>query len=309
MTDKLEKVLVLMSVYNGQLFLEEQLKSIFEQKDVQVSVMIRDDGSCDYSKDVIDRWTDKLDIDYRYEENVGATKSFMSLIQKAPLGYDYYAFADQDDYWCEDKLKIAIEKLKNEKNKPALYYSDVKRVGSNLEEVYDPYKKRYHTEELKSILVVSLAPGCTMVFNEALLGILQQYSPNVCRMHDAWALQVCATVGGKIIYDPVPHILYRQHSNNVVGGQEKMKYNKKDLLLYRIHKFFDFSDSPYLTAIELKKGFGELISEEKKALIDLIISGRKSKLAKMKLIFTNRVSTPYFIYNLKFKMSVIMDKF
>ena len=43
----MKKVLVLLSTYNGEKYLNEQLESIFAQKGVEVSVLARDDGSSD----------------------------------------------------------------------------------------------------------------------------------------------------------------------------------------------------------------------------------------------------------------------
>lgn len=42
-----EKISVLMSTYNGEKYLSEQLDSVLCQKGVEVYVLIRDDGSTD----------------------------------------------------------------------------------------------------------------------------------------------------------------------------------------------------------------------------------------------------------------------
>lgn len=44
---KCSSVAVLMSTYNGELYLREQLDSIFRQKYVNVTIYVRDDGSAD----------------------------------------------------------------------------------------------------------------------------------------------------------------------------------------------------------------------------------------------------------------------
>lgn len=43
----MDKVLVLLSSYNGEKYLNEQLDSLFAQEGVDVHVLIRDDGSSD----------------------------------------------------------------------------------------------------------------------------------------------------------------------------------------------------------------------------------------------------------------------
>ena len=43
----LKRIAVLMSTYNGEKYLAEQLESCLQQKDVAVDILVRDDGSKD----------------------------------------------------------------------------------------------------------------------------------------------------------------------------------------------------------------------------------------------------------------------
>jgi hypothetical protein len=105
-----------------------------------------------------------------------------------------------------------------------------------------------------------------MVFNRALLLALQSYMPRYLFMHDCWALQVCAALGGTIIYDEKSYIRYRQHQGNVIGSGDKMKLKGLPLLRYRIKKLFDYSYSPRLTAAELEEGYGKQMSKENRKI-------------------------------------------
>lgn len=49
-------VCVLLSTYNGERYLEQQLSSIISQKDVKVEIRVRDDGSTDATCDILDKW-------------------------------------------------------------------------------------------------------------------------------------------------------------------------------------------------------------------------------------------------------------
>ena len=53
------KVKVLMSTYNGEKYITEQLKSIFLQKEVEVILHIRDDGSTDNTVNLIKKFKEK----------------------------------------------------------------------------------------------------------------------------------------------------------------------------------------------------------------------------------------------------------
>lgn len=56
----MDSVVVLMSTYNGERFLEEQIESILKQKDVDVVLYVRDDGSSDRTKQILDEYQRKM---------------------------------------------------------------------------------------------------------------------------------------------------------------------------------------------------------------------------------------------------------
>jgi len=302
-------VKILLSTYNGEGYLETQLKSLQEQEGVRVSVAVRDDASKDRTCKILERFSGRLPLTLIRGENIGAARSFLQLIHAVEADAEYYAYCDQDDYWKQEKLIKAVERLeKCDSTVPALYYSNVKRVGSALEEIDDPFKKNYHTETFGAVLVSTAAPGCTMVFNKALLLILKEYTPEYLMMHDSWTLQVCAAVGGKVIYDDNSYILYRQHSGNVVGGLEKMTYGWISLMGYRVKKLFDFSNKPYMVAEALLEGYEKKIALENQKIINRLIESKTSVVIRVCLLFDHVIRTDYFLINLKFWLQVILNQ-
>ena len=55
----MSRVVVLLSTYNGERFLEEQLESIVAQKGVTPIIIVRDDGSTDNTCKILDKWQKK----------------------------------------------------------------------------------------------------------------------------------------------------------------------------------------------------------------------------------------------------------
>jgi rhamnosyltransferase len=303
-----------MSVYNGEKYLKTQLDSIAAQKGVRVALTVRDDASTDRSCGILEEFCDQFPVTLLYGENVGAARSFLELVRYAEDDAEYYAFSDQDDYWLPEKLSVAVQALKNRgtdpedrSDRPSLYYSNVHRVGANLEEVDDPFKKSYHTEDFGAVMIASEAPGCTMVFNRALLQQLKSYLPKYLFMHDRWTLQVCAALGGTIIYDADSYIRYRQHQGNVIGGSDKMKLKGLSLFRYRVRKLFDDSYSPLLTAAELEKGYGNQMSEENRKLTALLVRSGTVP-GKWRVICSRKLRTPYAVQNIRFYLQIIRQK-
>lgn len=303
------EILVLMSVYNGQEFLDKQLESIEKQKNVNIDLLIRDDGSSDQSIEIINKWSTTLNITVSVGKNIGAKNSFLKLIEQCPDGYDYYAFADQDDYWMPDKLEVAVQKLNTLKDdKPGLYYSTAILVDEKLERINNPFKKQYHTEKFNETIVFTGGAGCTMVWDRKMLHFLKKHYPDYCLMHDEWILHVCSAIGGNIVYDPQPHMLYRQHTCNVVGGINKLKYNKVQLLVYRIKKFFDFNYKPANVCNEILNGYKGDMPYENQMLAEKIVKSKKSFFTRMTILVSRKYRTKYWIYNLKFKVQLILNK-
>lgn len=269
----MKKVQVLMSTYNGEKYLREQIDSILAQKGVEVHLLVRDDGSKDNTVEIIKKYKG---IEIIQAKNVGATNSFLNLIELAG-DYDYYAFADQDDVWDEDKLFIAIQKL-DEHICPAIYSGNTRLVDKELNFIKNETQKPITT--LGSSIVKNYVTGCTAVFNSQLMRYLKQHTPQCAPFHDWWVNLVCLSVGGVSVYDYEPHMNYRQHGNNVVSGNDSVW--KK--WISRLKKF----NKPYhrdLMAREIKDNYIGSIPQENIDILNRIIKKQYSS----ELITGNKV--------------------
>lgn len=216
------RVLVLMSTYNGEIYLREQLNSLIEQKKVELSVLIRDDGSTDSTVEIIKEYAKKYNyIKYYVGNNIGYAHSFWDLVKKAGI-YDYYAFCDQDDIWDKNKLYYAIKILENEsKNIPLLYCSRVKSVDNNMNMIDNDTFKNHNILTIYESLQKSTVPGCVMVFNNEACKYLKMYN-GFMESHD-WLTYIIVTLFGKVVFDENSYINYRIHLNNTIGKNNKFK--------------------------------------------------------------------------------------
>ena len=252
--------LVLLSTYNGEKYLNQLITSVLSQKDVCVDLLVRDDGSSDTTLKILKKYENEHFKVYT-GKNLKPARSFLDLIEKAPLTYDYYALCDQDDVWNVDKLKSAVKYLKQAQN-PALYSCAVDITDKDLNHIKFSKHRNTFEKPLSDILTFG-TPGCTFVFNKKLLEVLKEYSPKVCSMHDSWVSFVCLAVNGKFFYDESPHIYYRQHDNNVLGAQKhSIAKILKEIILYEGIKRSDM-------AKEVLIGYGEKMTPEiKDAFLD-----------------------------------------
>jgi len=215
------KVLVLMSTYNGEKFLSDQICSIICQEKVQVSLLVRDDGSTDDTINILDHYRRMYpeQVQYYTGPNIGVKESFFDLIENCDKSYDFYAFADQDDIWCSDKLYRAISMIEEKpKEEPVLYCSRTTLVKDNIIlGNWPPIPKRALT--VQNALVENISVGCTVVLNKSGLILVLKLRPDTKKiiMHDWW-MYLCFAAFGKVIFDSDSRILYRQHSNNHIGA-------------------------------------------------------------------------------------------
>lgn len=219
----MNKNLILLSTYNGEKYLREQLDSLLRQKEVEIKILVRDDGSKDDTLSILEEYKSKTGkVEIIKGKNCGSAQSFFELILEAYkryVNYDYFAFCDQDDVWLDDKLSAAIKVLeKAPSDKAALYMGAYQMVDANLNKIPTPQYDPVLT--LSAAMAANCATGCTMVFNKALLCALVGYDSKDAIMHDYWAYLVCLATGGFVYYDKTPYILYRQHGNNVIGGKK-----------------------------------------------------------------------------------------
>lgn len=216
----MKKVQVLMSVYNGEKYIREQLDSIAAQKGCQISLLVRDDGSSDNTPDIIMEYRKDCPwIEYYKGGNKGACASFFDLMEHADTDADYYAFCDQDDVWEPDKLVRAVGFLEKETVRECLYCSPVKLVDSELRPIGKETGYPQWQPSFGNAVVENICTGCTAVFSRELLMLMRGRIPHHAYMHDWW-LYLVASCLGTVCYDTESYIQYRQHGNNTVGGRE-----------------------------------------------------------------------------------------
>jgi len=270
----MEKVVILMSTYNGATYLNQQLKSIYNQKglnDFLVSIICRDDGSKDNTLEILDSWADKLNIFVLKGENIGARNSFFYLLNNAPDA-DYYAFCDQDDIWYENKLKRSIQSLKN---KHDLYFSNIEYIDENGSSLRRKLLSPDFMLSLKRIFMCNPANGCSMVWNKNLQSILLKVPEETFTMHDEFVCTL-AYLFGNVEYDETPSMGYRLHGQNVTQSKSIIKKIK-------LWKSIWFQRAPYsLDKRALMLLNYQIRTSDKEVLLS--ISDYKKGIRRLKLI-------------------------
>lgn len=276
-------VLVFMSTYNGEKYIEEQINTILSQKNVHIRLLIRDDGSQDSTWDILKYYEGKYsNIRVVKGRNIGYAASFLTLIydeqyEKA----DYYAFSDQDDIWDEDKMISGIHLMEGY-GKPIFYYSAqriVNKEGIYIRDEVCFQKVQRYSKYAASM--VRLTRGCTQMWNNDFHEVLFIRRPKISEIfeHDNW-VNLIAFWSADIVYDSIPHIGYRQTGDNAIGTYE----TKKDYLKYALKKSLAIMGA--LNRREKAAKQFESVFHNSKNYYLLTAHYRESLWKKMKLLFS-----------------------
>lgn len=300
----MDNITVLMSTYNGETYLKEQLESIFNQKDVKVKLIVRDDCSTDNTIDLLKRYKNKCDITIiEGKKNLGPCMSFLQMMCKYNQD-EYYALADQDDVWDLDKLKIGIEKIKRFVDRPALYCSNLRVVDNELNFYRNSHASPKTSSNKFSSYTENLAVGCTIVYNRALAQLINGRKPERFSMHDDYIYRV-SRMFGEFVYDFSPHINYRQHGHNSVGAT----LLKVDLGKIKSELDFVFSRSrnrQYINAIEFYKAYQDMMSEMEKEKNLKLINYNKNLRSNLNLLFDKDFDSDNLYRRLRFKIQILL---
>ncbi len=216
------KVAILMCTYFGQRFLADQLDSFAAQSHSNWVLWVSDDGSKDDTQVILNQYMEKWGaerLSLQPGPAQGFVTNFLSLVCKAEVEADYYAYSDQDDIWEADKLQRSIEWLRTvPRGTPAIYCSRTRLVDCAGKEIgLSPYFRK--PPSFANALMQNIGGGNTMVFNNAARELLRLAGSDVDVItHDWWSYLVVMGCGGRVFYDPIPTVSYRQHGGNLVGS-------------------------------------------------------------------------------------------
>ena len=186
---------VLISTYNGEKYIREQIDSILRQTYPNIRIYVRDDGSSDGTIDILKSYEEKGKIILLTGENVGYGRSFGKLLQYAEEG-DYWAFCDQDDVWLPDKVERAVKWLDQQpEGVPALFGNAYELTDESMHKSLGVQKPPKYTFDFRRALTDCLYQGFVMTLNRPLRTLMLQADMDTITSHDWWAVILAERFG------------------------------------------------------------------------------------------------------------------
>lgn len=298
-------VIILMSTYNGDKYIEEQLESIYNQKYKNWELFVRDDGSKDTTVDILKKYKKRGKLTLHCKENLGFVKSFFWLLKNAPDA-DYYSFADQDDLWFDFKIERAIELLeKTHTDKPLLYFSDFDYCDSELNFVKHRKTKQNELNFVEAIADGNRTIGFTCVVTENFKNYLSKANPENIFSHDHFMYLLSFVIGSQI-YDRISTTKYRRHGEN--ASQSRNEFFK--LLIWRI-KNFVLSDNDRFRRMynEILVNYPDFLDKEQHRLLSSFFKDYNAFQNRMYKLFYPRRFRQYLLDEFFLRLLFLIGKF
>ena len=304
-----EKVLIFMSTYNGKYRIEKQVESIINQNDVDIHILIRDDGSqletVDLLKKIEKKYPTKVDI--KYCENIGWKRSFINLLFMAPGDYDFYGFSDQDDIWFPNKIINCIKAIEESEtivDKPILAHCAAVTVDESLQKCKEQEKRVKEPESHKMAITTEYFQGCAMLWNSNAMKLITRYKPNNKNLaHDYWVGLLCYLFG-TVCYVSEPQFYHIRYSNSTSsdGDYKAGRVNRlKDLM--------SSGDAYMVPADDLLNGYKALMKDEDIETLSKIINYKHSAKDKLKLIFDSEFRRPSKSSTMILKLAILTNRY
>lgn len=231
---------LLMTTYNGEKYIEEQLESIRKQTRRPDKVLIIDDKSSDNTVSIIENyinhhqlgnWSIKVN-----KENKGWKKNFWDGLKN--IGGDIIFLCDQDDIWDLEKIQIMTDVMNNNPK--------IKLLACGFEGLYETGNKQKisstieksmgETGEVKRFqfnasFAYVLRPGCSYAIKPELWELANEFWHEIIP-HDALLWRVAALLDSLYFLDSklIRWRRFNTNSSNPYSLEEK--YKNKNMMMY-----------------------------------------------------------------------------
>ncbi|MFT8823814.1 glycosyltransferase, partial [Liquorilactobacillus satsumensis] len=217
------KTSIVMSTYNGQQYIIEQLESIRSQSRIADEVLIFDDCSTDKTVELVRQFITRYNLSSSWKimvnkQNKGWRRNF---IEGLWLSHGDIVFTcDQDDIWRQDKIALMVGLM--EKNPQIeLLTSNYCEFNETKRNAPAPWKndKKLHQVELPVNYLHVQSPGCTHCISRRIIELSRKYwQPEYA--HDALVWRLAIFDGGLYTYTDAL-IDWRKHKKSAFAKESR----------------------------------------------------------------------------------------
>lgn len=252
---------IIMSTYNGEKFIKDQLASLMNQKLVPTHVYIRDDGSRDGTLNIVTEFIRENNLNnwslISNKYNVGWRKNFMQLLHDTTE--DVVFFADQDDIWKDDKIQSVVKYI-NDYPEIMVLISDYALFGEKGgDDKIRPINETFISDTLSKVNLtidnlLLKRDGMSMAIRKEIIPKIMHVYNNVDhdvfgfdQAHDS-ATWIASLLTGGLFHTNERLVNHRIHSSSTWAIEEKkintsvLQQNENILYFYNKIKYVNHND-------------------------------------------------------------------
>jgi len=222
---------VALAAYQGEDYIEAQLRSILPQLAHGDEIIVSDDKPGGATERIVRRvMADDPRVIYVEGKGQGVVANFVNAIRHC-RGERIF-LCDQDDVWLPDKVRRVNDAF-DAGATLVLHNAYVTDRDLNITD-YSFFALRGSKPGFVRNIVKNSYMGCCMAFDRRLLKKIMPM-PKYLPMHDQW-IGLMGEVYGKVTFLDAPLIYYRRTGSNVTGGETttKQKLQWRRYLLKRL---------------------------------------------------------------------------
>lgn len=220
---------VVVTCYNHQDYIEQCLRSIFEQTYRNIELLVLDDGSTDKSAQIIQETLADSPFPTRFEshENMGVVKTRNKALQQ--IQGTYFIFVDSDDFLDVDYVESFYATMLQEE--ADIVYGDL----------YDPDKKEVYLKsrpyDKVAFLTENFISNCSLIRYSIADGIYYDEGLNREKLEDYdFLLNLIINQGAKPVYDANTKLNYRVFDKESISKRDSTRYHY-EIYLKILHKY------------------------------------------------------------------------
>ena len=222
---------VVVTCYNHEKYIEQCLRSVFNQTYTNIELIVLDDGSTDSSTQIIQEVLKDSPFETKFEthENLGVVNN-RNLGLELIRG-DYLLFVDSDNYLDTDYVEQLYSKL-TETNADIVYC-----------DLFNPEKEEFYLKsrefDLTAFLNASFIDNCSLIRRSIIGNTRYDEKLNRKKLEDYdFLLNLIINNSAKAVYQPSTKLNYRVFETGSISGRDSVRYHY-EIYLDILEKYLD----------------------------------------------------------------------
>lgn len=149
------RISIIIPTFNCAQFLGRAVDSIFLQTYKDYEIIIVDDGSTDWTRELVERWTGRVKYFYWTNHGVSATRNFAISKSNGEL----LAYLDADDMWYPERLEHQVAFL-DAHPECGFVHSDVTIIDENNQIVLKAFNRETQRSVPEGFCIMELLHHC-----------------------------------------------------------------------------------------------------------------------------------------------------